>query len=141
MRGTHLLGHWSRTQQCVALSSCEAEINSLIKGGSEGLGVVQMMQQCQESVSLCLKTDASAAIGVCQRSGAGRVKHLSITQLWIQSLLAEGRVQLMKVPRESNMSDLLTHHCTASETSKHLSGVGARRHGETAPAHHGEGAC
>ena len=39
MLGDHLIGFWPRTQQCVALSSCEAEVNALIKGGTEGLGL------------------------------------------------------------------------------------------------------
>ena len=129
MFGKHLFNHWSRTQQSVSLSSCESEINALVKGGSEGLGVSQMIEQCGEDVFLELKTDASAAIGVCQRSGAGRVKHLAIKQLWLQGLLSEGRLVLSKVPRSVNFSDLLTHHCTSSDMQSHLSGVGALRHG------------
>ena len=127
--GRHLLAHWSRTQQSVALSSCEAEINALVKGGTEGCGISQMLQQCGEYVGLELKTDASAAVGVCQRSGAGRVKHLEIKQLWLQGKVAERRLALTKIPRTEKFSDLLTHHCSSVDMQAHLSGVGAQRHG------------
>ena len=33
MRGTHLLKHWSTTQQTVALSSGEAELKGIVNGG------------------------------------------------------------------------------------------------------------
>ena len=39
MRGRHLIVHWSRTQQLVALSSAEAELNAAVKAAQEGLGV------------------------------------------------------------------------------------------------------
>ena len=42
MRGTHLLVWWSRTQQLIALSSAEAELNASIKAAVEGLGVCNM---------------------------------------------------------------------------------------------------
>ena len=100
-----------------------------MKGGSEGLGLSQMIARCEPQVGLELKTDASAAVGVCSRSGAGRVKHLSIKQLWLQSLLAEGRLALSKIPRAVNVSELLAHHCSVSEMQIHLCGVGALRHG------------
>ena len=127
--GGHLLAHWSRTQQSVSLSSCEAEINALVKGGTEGRGIAGMLDHCGETFTLELRTDASAAIGVCQRSGAGRVKHLAIKQLWLQGQVAQGALQIQKVPRAANVSDLLTHHCTGPDIVTHLSGVGAQRHG------------
>ena len=38
MRGGHLIVHWSRTQQLVALSSAEAELNAAVKAAQEASG-------------------------------------------------------------------------------------------------------
>ena len=77
--GTHLLMHWSRTQQSVALSSCEAEVNAINKGGVEGLGLLHMLGSCDIVLPVVLRTDASVAKGVVERAGAGKVKH---GELW-----------------------------------------------------------
>ena len=64
----------------VSLSSAEAELNALCKAAQEGLGAKYLSEELCHP--LVLKTDASAARGVVQRQGSGKVKHLSIRQLW-----------------------------------------------------------
>ena len=128
MHGQHLLGFWSRTQQTVALSSCESEINALIKLGVEGLGLRNLVRHCGcPEAELTLHTDASAAIGVCRRFGSGKQKHLSIKQLWAQEKVDRGDFDIHKVPREVNTSDLLTHHPSRPELLKCCAILGVRR--------------
>ena len=89
--GCHLLGFWSRTQQSVSLSSCEAEVNALVKCRVEGLGLRNLVCHCgRPTIELRLFTDASAAVGVCRRYGSGKLKHLSIKQLWAQEKVDGG---------------------------------------------------
>ena len=45
LKGPHVLGHWSRTQPTVALSSGEAEVNAALKGGCEILSVKELLEQ------------------------------------------------------------------------------------------------
>ena len=45
MRGQHMIVHWSRTQQLVALSSAEAELNAAVKAAQEGLGVAHLSEE------------------------------------------------------------------------------------------------
>ena len=118
MLGCHLILHWSRTQQSVSLSSCEAEVNALNKGGTEGLGVKYMLGSCGVDLRVVIKTDASAARGVVERAGAGKVKHLSVKQLWGQDQIAPGNLQVDKILGDQNLSDLMTHHHTESEAAK-----------------------
>ena len=127
LRGSHLLCFWSKTQQCVALSSCESEVNALVKGGTEGLGVKIMAEQCGEEMNLLLKTDASAAQGLCARQGAGRVKHLTVRQLWAQEKEASGDLKILKVPRLTNCADMFTHHWTKAEGEKFLQHISVQR--------------
>ena len=127
MNGKHLLGYWAKTQQTVSLSSCEAEINGLVKCGVEGLGLRNLVRHCGVQVGLKLLTDASAAVGVCRRQGAGKQKHLSIKQLWTQGQEARGELSIAKIPRDVNVADLFTHHATRVDLEKFLAAMHVRR--------------
>ena len=124
------MGHWSRTQQVVALSSCEAELSGICKAAQEGLAAKHLSHEIGKEYPLCIYTDSSAARGVVQRQGAGKVKHLSVRQLWVQEREARKELTVCKVPREKNWADLLTHHATAPEASRYLSGLAVIRRGE-----------
>ena len=132
LHGSHLLSFWSRTQQSVAPPSCESEVNALIKGGVEGLGVKHMMQQCGCDPELELRTDASAAQGLCARQGAGRVKHLTVRQLWAQEKEAAGELKIKKVPRTVNVADMFTHHWSQAEGQKFMQHISIKRLESTA---------
>ena len=114
---------WSETQACVALSSGEAELYALLKGSSEGLGMVAMARELGRPMNLCIRTDSSAARGTIARSGCGRMKHIRINELWVQEKAATGEIVYDKIGRERNVSDLLTHHCNARDLTHHTSGM------------------
>ena len=115
MKGAHLLLFWSRTQQLIALSSAEAELNASIKAGVEGLGVANMAEEMGTTHSVRVLCDASANVGISHRSGAGKVKHLCVRQMWMQERVATKDLSIEKIPRAINSSDALTHHWTAAE--------------------------
>ena len=52
--------------------------------------------------------DASAAKAIMERSGVGRVRHLSVRILWSQQLVAEQVIALHKVATSVNVADLNT---------------------------------
>ena len=82
--GSHVIKSWSSTQAVIALSSGEAEYYSMVKGASVGLGIHAMMREIGVIVHLGLRCDASAAIGIVLRRGLGRVRHIDVSQLWLQ---------------------------------------------------------
>ena len=131
MKGKHLLMHWSRTQQTVALSSAEAELNALCKGGQEGLAAKHMTEVIGVPEELHMRTDASAAVGILNRQGTGRIKHLQIVQMWLQEKVKDEEVKLIKIPRDVNVADLLTHHWTERDGCIHLSGMNVVRRGHS----------
>ena len=126
MHGGHLIHHWSSTQSTVALSSAEAELNGITKGMVETMLVKHFCNDFRCNLDIVLKTDSSAAVGIAQRQGAGKVKHLECRQLWVQERLARKEIRVQKIPREINASDVLTHHWTASEGLKHFPHVNIR---------------
>ena len=84
------------------MSSCEAELNSTLKGATEGLNVQRLANAFKDWPSLELRTDASAARGVILRQGVGKVRHLHVKQLWIQDAVAAGELIVVKIPRAQN---------------------------------------
>ena len=121
------MAHWSRTQQVISLSSAEAELHALCKCASEGLCIANMSKELLMDMKLRLLTDSSAARGIVQRQGAGKVKHLDVKSLWIQEREATGDLVVLKIPRLQNWSDLMTHHWSEIEGERHLSGMGVER--------------
>ena len=124
MLGGHLIKSWSLTQSVVALSSGEAEFYSLVKGSSNSLGLQAMIKELGIDLTLQVNTDASAAIGMVKRSGFGRVRHIDVGQLWIQDVVSKGRIKIIKVGTEDNLSDALTKHVKAEILQKHVNLTG-----------------
>ena len=105
-----IMAHWSKSQSNVALSSAEAELNATVRGLSELIGLCHLVEETQRvTLNLVLCTDASACKGMLLRHGTGKVKHLSVKQLWSQECVRAYGVTIQKIPREQNPSDVLTH--------------------------------
>ena len=71
-----MIKSYSRTQSNIALSSAEAELYSFVTAASEALGMKSMFRDFGASFEACLQVDAIAAIGIAQRKGLGKVRHL-----------------------------------------------------------------
>jgi hypothetical protein len=126
LRGKHLLANWSSQQSNVALSSAEAELNASVKGICEGLGMINMLKEMKRNYHLEVLIDSSAAKGIMQRTGCGKVKHLEARQLWVQESVAKKKVSIQKIPRNKNMSDAMTHYWSPWEGRHHFESVGLR---------------
>jgi hypothetical protein len=120
MRGTHLIKHWSSTQKAVTLSSGAAELCGIVKGTVEGLGLKSLGRDLGVEMCLSIHTDSAAVVGICRRSGIGRVRHLAVGQLWVQEGLRRGDFRLYKVAGAENPADLLTKHLNREEIQRHL---------------------
>ena len=107
MHGTRLLKAYSRTQATIALSSGEAELYAMVRAASEGLGVRSMARDLGIKLSPRLFVDASAALGIAQRKGLGRIRHLDCQALWIQDAIRQRRLGVVKVAGALNPADLM----------------------------------
>lgn len=118
--GSHVLTHWCKTQASIALSSAEAELNAMVKAASSGLGIHEVIRELKVPCDVVIFTDSVAAKGIVMRRGAGRVKHLSVKQLWLQEAVRDRGLRVCKVPRDCNPADLLTHSCSRQAQEGHL---------------------
>ena len=124
MLGKHLIKSWSSTQAIIALSSGEAEFYALVKCGSVALGIRNMLRDLGIKVKIQISTDASAAKGITARRGAGKIRHIEVSQLWIQDKVRSGEIIMKKVGTTENLADALTKHVTAEELNYHLAHTG-----------------
>ena len=120
MRGSHLIKQWRSTQATVALSSAEAELISIVKGAAEGMGVRSLLRDLGSECEVVLSADASAAIGICRRTGIGKLRHLDTRILWIQDKVKSAELVLRKVPGLENPADLMTKHLGAESIAGHM---------------------
>jgi hypothetical protein len=120
MLGSHAIKHWSSTQTSVALSSGEAEFAGVIRGAGQGLGYKALLRDLGVEARLRIWTDSSAAIGICNRQGLGKLRHLDTHTLWIQQAVRTGRIDLRKVLGEENPADLLTKHSLSRQRLEKL---------------------
>jgi hypothetical protein len=120
MFGSHLIKTWCSTQAIVALSSGEAEYYGVVKGSSIGIGLKSMWGDFGVKVTIKVNTDASAARGIANRKGLGKVRHIAVNQLWIQDRIARGDLEINKVNGKENLADILTKHVNSEDIRFHL---------------------
>ena len=124
MCGAHILKHWCNAHKAIALSSGEAELGGIVKGSGEGVGLVSVAADLGLDVKLTILADSSVAIGICRRTGIGKVRHLAVGQLWVQERVRQGDFGLQKHPGSLNPADMLTKAVNQELTLRHTAAVG-----------------
>ncbi len=122
--GWHSIKSWSTTQATVAMSSAEAELYALTKGAANTLGFIALAKDLGYSMSATVHTDASATLGIVQRQGLGKLRHVKVQYLWVQDRVRSGDLGVCKVPGKANPADLLTKHLPIHEVQLHLENLG-----------------
>ena len=124
MVGQHLIKAWSATQTTVALSSGEAELSGLVKGAAQAIGLQSVALDLGSEWSIMLRSDATAAIGMCRRRGLGKVRHLAVADLWIQDKVKCKELSIEKVLGTENPADLLTKYLDGPAQDGHVTRIG-----------------
>ena len=98
-----------RTQKAISLSSGESEFVAMVAGCSEGMLIRHLWNQITgQSCKTKVRSDSSAARGMTQRQGIGRVRHLDASLLWIQQKEKEKVITVAAIPSELNSADIGT---------------------------------
>ena len=96
----------------------------LVSAASEALGLVAMTEDFGDKSEAKLYADASAAIGVANRDGLGRIRHLDTQPLWLQQALRKRRLGLGKVLGTEKPSDWMTKHVDSKLLGQHVTCMG-----------------
>ena len=110
-----------KLQSSIALSSAESELYASCSGIAEMLHVGSRLKFLvgANEVQMTAFSDSSAARGIMQRAGQGKLKHIHI--LWIQDLVREKIVRLLRVPTAINPADLNTKKLAQERRKKLMS--------------------
>ena len=84
MKGKHFTKAWSRNQNIIALSSAGSESHLTVKAVIEGMGIITLTMSYGDACKVRMHVNASASLGVIQRKGMGKLRHLHTGASWIQ---------------------------------------------------------
>ena len=57
---------------------------------------------------MTIYADSSAALAIAKRKGAGKLRHINVSALWIQDIQDREGAQYMKILGTENPADLMT---------------------------------
>ena len=115
---------WSKTIAVLALSSGEPELMAMVRASTEALGLRALYRGFGLEMKIGIRSDATAAIGIVARVGLGRVRHLAVSDLWIQAKARSGEIIYTKINGKINYSDALTKPVEAQTLEAHLRSMG-----------------
>ena len=76
---------------------------------------------------ITVHSDATAAIGIARRKGLGKIRHLDVTDLWIQDKIRSKQIRLLKVLGADNVAEMFTKYVTRSTLEKALKNMNVIR--------------
>ena len=68
--------------------------------------------------------DANAAMGIMNRKGLGKTRHIETGLVWVQQVAAEKRLKYQKVLGTNNPADLFTKHLDENISQHHSVSIG-----------------
>ncbi|CAK9031106.1 unnamed protein product [Durusdinium trenchii] len=107
----------------------EAEYYALTRGSSAGLVVKRALQEVQRGTAQTCLTDSTACKGIAHRRGVGKVKHLSLKELWLQDAVEKGELKVKKEKTSENWADLGTKILDAPRVAELMSKMPLFRRG------------
>ena len=95
MFGSHLIRTYSKTQSIIAKSSGECELYAVGRASTEGLSILTLLKDFgMHNAKVRLGMDASAAIGMAQRTRLNKFGHVEVDVLWILDQVASCMLQI-----------------------------------------------
>ena len=85
-------------------------MHGICYGASQALGMQSILRDMGWNLPIELFSDATAAIGIARRKGLGKIRHLDVSDLWIQDKIRTKALTLHKVLGTKNMADVLTKY-------------------------------
>ena len=113
--GDHPIKSWSSTQSVIALSTGEAELYAINKSAAQGLGAQSLLNDLDLTLDVRVYTDATTGKSMASRRGLGKVRHISVNELWIQEHVRNKTITMVKIKNKFNPSDILTKYLTKAE--------------------------
>ena len=101
----------------------------VVRAATEALGVIALAKYLGIELGARLHVDASAAIGILERKGVGRVRHLDVGTLWLQEAQLRKILSIQKVLGTANPADLMTKHLGRDQINQYCKALGVEFRG------------
>ena len=106
--------------------SGEAELYALNKAASEALGIQAVAADLGIQLAITIKVDTLATIGMITRSEIGKLRHLEVSELWLQEAIRKGRFTVLRVDGAKNTADIVTKHVPAETLDRYMKESGVK---------------
>ena len=101
----------------VSLSSAEAELHALVSAVADGVYIRGCLEfLCGKDVEHYALVDNRAAKQIANKKGVEKIRHLSGKVLWIQGYTASGKVKVIQILTDLNLSDIGTKLLSMART-------------------------
>ena len=116
-----LILSFSRRQASIALSSCEAELYSLMSSALETMAIRAWLEEQRVPLSSppTISTDSTSAMQLTGRRGPGRLKHIDSRVIALQTWVGQHRFSVAYVATADNRADVLTKLVPYDTMEKH----------------------
>lgn len=83
--GAHEVDSTAVKMQLQVLSTGEGEYVAMVSGAARGIFIQNVHKFLKVIMNLTVRSDSSAARGIAGREGVGRIRHMDVRLLWLQS--------------------------------------------------------
>ena len=112
-------------------------INKVFARVEAGLGLRALYQEWYIPVQVVVRSDSSAARGMCSRRGLGKTRHIQTRFLWVQQQVKNKDIDLRAVSTHDNLSDVCTKPVSHDLCYKHMQAKGQKvQQGRSTTAKH-----
>jgi hypothetical protein len=112
----------SKTQHCVTLSVCEAELVAAVECAQTMLFVRNILlgMGLEVELPMVLEIDCKGTVDLNNNwSVGGRTRHIPVKYMFLRDLKEEGLFDIIWIPTETNSSDLFTKNLVQRLFGKH----------------------
>ena len=95
-------------------------MGGLCKGAANGIGLKSVARDLGIVLSIRVRSDATAALGIALRLGIGKIRHLDTSLLWIQQKIKCNELKVDNILGADNPADCLTKFIDQATMNKHL---------------------
>ena len=74
------------------------------------MGLRTLLADLGVDANIKILTDATTGKAIASKRGLGRVRHIDVSELWIQERVKSGDIEIQKIKNLFNPADLLTKH-------------------------------
>ena len=99
-------------------------MHAVVKATVEGLGVQSIFNDLGKEVEGHVWGDANAALGIINRTGLGKLRHINTSYLWIQDVAARRWIEFSKILGTENPADLLTEYVKTEVLQRQMTKTG-----------------